>query len=68
MFICDPGFHAALLRQSSGREKRYLRNRKNTVRRMFTLRFEYSNLQRTTHKLMFKDIQWRTLKIVYWNS
>ena len=22
MFICDPGFHAALLRQSSGRERK----------------------------------------------
>ena len=29
MFICDPGFHAALLRQSSGSEERCLRNRKN---------------------------------------
>ena len=28
MFICDPGFHAALLRQSPGRGKRYLINRK----------------------------------------
>ena len=28
MFIYDPLFHATLLRQSSGREERYLRNRK----------------------------------------
>ena len=27
--------------------------------------FEDSNLQRTTHKVTFKSIQWRTLKIVY---
>ncbi len=46
VFICDLGFHAALLRQSPGIERKIFeksKNRKkskNTVWRMFTLRFE----------------------------
>ena len=40
IFICIPGFHAALLGQSSGCEISCLRNQKkskNTARQMFTL-------------------------------
>ena len=42
MFKCDSRFHAVLLGQSSGRERKIFEksnNSKNTIKRMFTLRF-----------------------------
>ena len=37
MLICDHWFHAVLLRQSSGRERKIVKKSKNTVKRTFTL-------------------------------